>query len=83
VVACGHFSSIYVVDAIVFRVVRVFEGSGLNWHRVGCLFSFTNDEGSIGEGFMSMCMDGNVETYSLRRSNKSESQSKSVSSTFP
>ena len=50
----------------------------MNWHRSGCLFSFTNVDGTLGEGFLSMCMDGVMETYSLRRSSKSDARSAPV-----
>eukprot|EP00039_Didymoeca_costata_P022042 m.3554 g.3554 ORF g.3554 m.3554 type:complete len:1194 (-) comp2786_c0_seq2:201-3782(-) len=75
VVVCGHFTEVYVVDVIQFRVVRVFRSTALNWHRCGCLFPFANEDGTLGEGFISMCMDGVIEIYSLRRSGRGSSRS--------
>ena len=79
VVVCGNFANIYVIDVIHFRVVRTFRSNSLNWHRCGCLFSFSNPDSTLGEGFFSMCMDGEMETYSLRRSTgKAENRSSPV-----
>eukprot|EP00041_Stephanoeca_diplocostata_P034810 m.1205734 g.1205734 ORF g.1205734 m.1205734 type:complete len:1393 (-) comp24584_c0_seq1:316-4494(-) len=66
VVACGHFPNIVVVTAATLVAVRVLPTHASAFIVSGALFFFTASTGTLGEGFLTLSMDGTIESFALR-----------------
>lgn len=70
VVACGHFPNIVVVTAATLVAVRVLPTHASAYVISGALFFFTESTTTLGEGFLTLSMDGTIESFALRTTKK-------------
>jgi len=67
IVACGFFPSIVIVNASTLTPVRVLPTNQSSYVLSSVLFFYAEGASSLGEGVLSMSMECNLESFSLRQ----------------